>query len=176
MGLLRGRTHGCFSQCYQEVPLSTWDLWPLKEIAVAFFCRNCLGSLLFSLKESLWCDGPFAQEPSGQKSRRREMNISLFSVEKVVFGRFVCSPEPAQGTRAVPVDGSVLASQASPQSYGGMQSTFTCPALLWRECRVLWTRVRAVRELKSISAGLVWVTGTQSPGSSPVQLGLSAPS
>lgn len=42
------------------------------------------------------------------------MNISLFSVEKVVFGRFVCSPEPAQGTRAVPVDGSVLSLSGIP--------------------------------------------------------------
>lgn len=52
IGLLRGRTCRCFSQCYQEVPLSTWDFWPRKEIALAFACRNCSGSLLVSLQKS----------------------------------------------------------------------------------------------------------------------------
>lgn len=104
------------------------------------------------------------------------MNVALFSVEKVTFWGLVCSPEPAQGTRAVPVDGSVLSLTGIPSVvWGDAIHPFTCPALLWRERRVLWTRVRAVGQLKGISAGLVWVTGTQSPGSSPVQLGLSAP-
>lgn len=51
LGLLGERTCRCFSQCYQEVPLSTWDLWPTKEISSAFSCKKCWASLLISFCE-----------------------------------------------------------------------------------------------------------------------------
>lgn len=104
------------------------------------------------------------------------MNISLFSVEKVVFGRFLCSPEPAQGTRAVPVDGSVLSLSGIPPVIWGDAIHLHMPCFALEGVQGALDQGEGSGELKSISAGLVWVTGTQSPGSSPVQLGLSAPS
>lgn len=132
---------------------------------LSLFCRNCSGSLPVSLQESCCCNGPFAQQPSGQKSRRREMNVFLFSVGKsqnLMFQRFVCFPEPAQGNRAVPVDGSVLCLTGILSLSVGMQSTPSHALLSFGEnpgC--CGAGVSAVRELKCIPAALVWVTGAQ---------------
>lgn len=68
------------------------------------------------------------------------------------------------GHRAVPVDGSVLClTGILSVIHGDETHPFTCPAFLQRESRVLWTRMRAVRELKCISAGLLCVVGSQEP-------------
>lgn len=81
-----------------------------------------------------------------------------------MFQGFVCFPRPARGNRAVPVDGSVLClTGILSVIHGDETHPFTCPAFLQRESRVLWTRMSAVRELKGISAGLLWVVGSQEP-------------
>lgn len=58
-----------------------------------------------------------------------------------MFQGSVCFPEPAQGNRAVPVDGSVLSLTGILSVIrGDAIHSFTCPAFLWRESTVLWAR------------------------------------
>lgn len=79
---MSGRIYRCFSQCYQEVPLSPWDLWPRKETTLAFSCRNCSGSFPVSLQKShVGGMELFAQLPYGQKATPRKINVSLSGSE-----------------------------------------------------------------------------------------------
>lgn len=96
------------------------------------------------------------------------MNVSLVLVGKVRASCFrglcVFLGQPGATDRAVPVDGSVLClTGILSVIHGDETHPFACPAFLQRESRVLWTRVSAVRELKCISAGLLWVVGSQEP-------------
>lgn len=160
MGLSRGRTHRCFSQCCQEVPLSTWDLWPLKEIAIAFLQKLLGLAPCFSLRVMLvqwtFCTTAYWLEIWNE----RDECFCFFSRESqnLRFQGFVFS-------RAVPVAGSVLClSGTLSVTPGDAVHPSTHPNVLWREPRVLWARLSAGRELRCISAGL---GGHRSTGCSP---------